>query len=108
MKRQACRLRLLLHLPALPKSVTDRAAATRLTKRRRSCTVHLPGGNRVYRRPDSKLLSRLCFRKGKLGEEELEMLFNARAEWDEFDRVFPLAEEFVKIIRGRDSMTIGL
>ncbi len=36
------------------------------------------------------------------------MLFNARAEWDEFDRAFPLAEEFVKIIRGQGSMSIGL
>jgi transposase len=32
----------------------------------------------------------------------------ARAEWDEFDRAYPLAEEFVKIVRGQGSMSIGL
>jgi hypothetical protein len=31
-----------------------------------------------------------------------------RSESDEFDRAFPLAEEFAKITRGRGSMTIGL
>lgn len=108
MKRQACRLRLSPHLPALPKPAANRVAASRSTNRRRFRTAHLPGGNRVCRRPDSKLLSRLCFRKGKLGEEELEMLFNARAEWDEFDQAFPLVEEFVKLIRGQGSMSIGL
>lgn len=53
-------------------------------------------------------VGRLCFRKGKLSEEELEMLFNARVEWDEFDRAFPLAEEFVKIVCRQRSMSIGL
>ena len=43
--------------------------------------------------------SALFFRKGQLSEKELEMLCNARAEWNEFDRAFPLAEEFVKTIR---------
>jgi len=108
MKRQACHLRLSPHLPALPKPAANRVAASRSTNRRRFRTAHLPGGNRVCRRPDSKLLSRLCFPKGKLGEEELEMLFNARAEWDEFDQAFPLVEEFVKLIRGQGSMSIGL
>jgi len=105
MKRQACRRRLLPHLPLLPKSVPNRSAAT---APKQAGNTHSPNNTRTQRRLDSKLLGRLCFRKGKPGEEELEMLFNARAEWDEFDRAFPLAEEFVKIIRGQGSMTIGL
>ncbi len=57
---------------------------------------------------DAKTLRTLCFRKRRLTEDELEMLCQARAEWEEFDRAFPLAEEFVKIIRGQGSMAIGL
>lgn len=101
MKRNACRLRLLLHLPVLPKiQAASRQRAARLPK----------SANRTQSppKPDAKTLRSLCFRKGKLPEDELEMLFNARTEWDEFDRAFPLAEEFVKIIRGQGSMAIGL
>ncbi len=50
----------------------------------------------------------MCFRRGKLNEEELEILLNACAKWDEFDQAFPLAKEFVKVIRGQSLMTIGL
>ena len=51
----------------------------------------------------------MCFcRQRQLSEEELEMLCNARSEWDEFDRAFPLVEEFVKIIRGQSSMKLSL
>jgi transposase len=46
--------------------------------------------------------------QGKLSEEELEILFNARAEWGEFNQAFPLVEELVKIIRRQRSMSIGL
>ncbi len=108
MKRQACRRRLLPHLPVLPKSGTssDRTTA-RPISRRRFGTTRQPG-NLDSRRLDAKLLRRVCFRRGKLTEEELEMLFNSRAEWNEFDRAFQLAEEFVKLIRGQSSMTVGL
>ena len=108
MKRQACRRRLLPHLPALPKPTIKRSATVIPNNRRGVGDTHLPGNKRIRHRLDSKLLSRICFRKGKLIEDELEMVFNARAEWDEFDRAYPLAEEFVKIIRGQGSMTIGL
>jgi transposase len=54
------------------------------------------------------MLRALCFRWRQLSEEELEMLSNARAEWDEFDRAFPLVQEFVKIIRGQSSMKLSL
>ena len=108
MKRQACRRRLSPHLPVLPKPARNRSATAHPNNRRCIGSTDSSGGNRTRRQLDSKLLGRLCFRKGKPGEEELEMLFNARAEWDEFDRAFPLAEEFVKIIRGQGSMTIGL
>jgi hypothetical protein len=57
---------------------------------------------------DAKTLRSLCFHKGTLSEDELEMLFNARAEWDESNQAFPLAEEFVKIVRRQGSMPIGL
>jgi transposase len=101
MKRNACRLRLLPHLPLLPKiqAASGQAAAT-----------HHKSAD--HRRSQSKLnaksLRSLCFGKGRLSEDELEMLCDARAEWDEFDGAFPLAEEFVKIIRGQSSMSIGL
>lgn len=36
------------------------------------------------------------------------MLCNARVEWNEFDRAFPLDEEFVKTIRKQGSISIGL
>jgi len=101
MKRNACRLRLLPHLPSFPKlrSVTRQALPM------------LPEStNRTQSPPklDAKTLRSLCFRKRRLSEGELEMLCRARAEWDEFDCAYPLAEEFVKIIRGQGSMSIGL
>ena len=57
---------------------------------------------------DSKTLRALCFRKKRLSEDELELLFNARAEWDDFDQAYQLAEEFVKIVRRQSPMPIGL
>jgi transposase len=57
---------------------------------------------------DVKMLRALCFRRRQLSEAELETVCNARAEWDDFDRAFPLAEEFVKIIRGQSSMKLSL
>lgn len=101
MKRNACRLRLLPHLPVLPKiQATSQQKVATLPK----------SANRTQSPPklDVKTLRSLCFRKKQFSEDELEMLSNARAEWDEFDRAFPLAEEFVKIIRGQSSMSIGL
>lgn len=101
MKRNACRLRLLPHLPVLPKiQVTPRQTAPVLPK----------SADRSQSRSkfDAKSLRSLCFRKGKLNEDELEMLYSARVEWDEFDCAYPLAEEFVKIVRGQGSMSIGL
>ena len=100
LKRNACRLRLLPHLPVLPKlQATSQQRAEILSK----------SVNRTRSSPklDAKTLRSLCFRKKQFSEDELEMLFNARAEWDEFDRAFPLAEEFVKIIRRQGSMSIG-
>ncbi len=109
MKRQACRRRLLPHLPALPKSASDDATATTGQGNRRTADAARSSVSRTIRRKlDAKVLSRLCFRKTKLSGDELEMLFNARAEWDEFDRAVPLAEEFLNIIRERSSMTVGL
>lgn len=108
MKRQACRRRLSPHLPLLPKLARNRSATPHPSNCRSVGRAHSPNNTRTQRRCDAKLLGRLCFRQGKLSEEELEMLFNARAEWTEFDRAFPLAEEFVKIIRGQGSMSIGL
>ncbi len=64
--------------------------------------------NQLPPKLDAKILRALCFLKRRLSENELEMLFNARAEWNELDQAFPLAEEFVKIIRGQSSMPIGL
>lgn len=99
MKREACRRRLLPHLPAIPKAQILAQEVTR---------------NRVARsKPpqlglDVKTLRALCFRKRQLSEEELEMLCDARAEWDEFDRAYPIAEEFVRIIRGQSSMKLSL
>lgn len=101
MKRNACRLRLLPHLPPLPKlrSICQQ-------------TMPVPSESANRRRLPPKLDARtlrvLCFRKGQLSKDELEMLCDARAEWDEFDHIFPLAEEFVKIVRGQGSMSIGL
>ena len=108
MKKRACRLRLLPHLPPAPEPPMNPSATARPNNRRCVGNTHSPNNNRTRRRLDSKLLGRLCFCKGKLGAEELEMLFNARTEWAEFDRAFPLAEEFVKIIRGQSSMAVGL
>ena len=101
MKRNACRLRLLPHLPSLPKlrSVTRQAMSI------------LPESPNYIQSPlnlDAKTLRFLCFRKRRLSEDELERLCQGRAEWDEFDRAYPLAEEFVKIVRGQGSMSIGL
>ncbi|MCA1625612.1 MAG: transposase [Acidobacteria bacterium] len=101
MKRNACRLRLLPHLPLLPKiQAVSRQAAPVLPKN--------ADRRRARRKLDAKSLRSLCFRKGRLSEEELEKLCQACAEWDEFDRAYPLAEELVKIIRGHGSMSIGL
>lgn len=105
MKRQACRQRLLPHLPVLPKPARNRSATA---APKQVGNTHSPGNTQTRRRLDSKLLSRLFFRKGKLSQDELEMLFDARAEWGEFDRAFPLVEEFVKIVRGQSPMSIGL
>jgi hypothetical protein len=77
MKRQACRRRLLPHLPALPKPARNRSATVMSNNRRCVGDTHLPGSRRTRRHLDSRLLSRICFRKGKLSQEELEMLFNA-------------------------------
>jgi hypothetical protein len=108
MKRQACLRRLSSHLPVLPKPATNRSPPVIPNNRRCVGNTHSPDNSRTRRRFDSKLLSRLCFRQGKLSEDELEIVCNARAEWDEFDRAFPLAEEFVKIIRGQSSMSVAL
>ncbi len=100
MKRNACRLRLLPHLPPPPK--------LRSTTRQAMSVPESTDRNQLSPKLDAKTLRALCFRKRRLSENELEMLFNARAEWNEFDQAFPLAEEFVKIIRGQSSMTIDL
>jgi hypothetical protein len=103
MKREACRRRLLPHLPALPKNQAPPvqevmpALSKRVARRK-------PPQSKL----DVKMVRALCFRRRQLSEEELEMLCNARAEWDEFDRVYPLAEEFVRIIRGQSSMKLSL
>ncbi len=47
------------------------------------------------------MLGRICFDKGKLSEDELKMLIDTRAEWDELDQTFPLIKEFMKILRGQ-------
>jgi len=105
LKMEACRRRLLPHLPLVskPEMVGQRirlsSAAGRLARSKEPSPRF---------KLNVKTLRGLCFRKGKLAEEELEMLCDARAEWDEFDRAYPLAEEFVKIIRRQSSMPIGL
>jgi len=101
MKRNACRLRLLPHLPSFPKLRSIRQRAMPIP----AASVDR---NRLPPKLDSKTLRALCFRKKRLSEDELEMLFYARAEWDEFDQAYQLAEEFVKIVRRQSSMTIGL
>lgn len=101
MKRNACRLRLLPHLLLLPK----------IQSSSRKAVPMLPKSSNRTQSPaklDIKSLRSLCFRKERLSENELETLCQARVEWDEFDRAYPLAEEFVKIIRGQSSMSIGL
>jgi transposase len=103
MKRNACRERLLPHLPALPK-VED-------NQQRKSLPApdsDLIENKRLRLKLDPRILSGLCFRKSKLPEDELRMLCDARAQWEEFDRAYPLAEEFVKIIRGQSSMKLSL
>ncbi len=101
MKRNACRLRLLPHLPELPKTqTTSRQTVAMLPKS--------PNRAQSLKKFDVRTLRSLCFRKGQLSEDELETLCDACAEWDEFDRAYPLAEEFVKIVRGQSSMSIGL
>jgi transposase len=57
---------------------------------------------------DLKTLSALCVRKRRLSGEELEMLCNARAEWNDFDRAFPPVKKFVKIIRVQSLMKLSL
>ena len=101
MKRNACRLRLLPHSPPLPKLRSIR---------QQTMPVPSESANRRRLPPkfDARTLRALCFRKGQLSKDKLEMLCDARAKWDEFDRTFPLAEEFVKIVRGQGSMSIGL
>jgi len=101
MQRNACRLRLLPHLPLLPKLRSIR---------QQTMPVPSESANRRRLLPklDARTLRALCFRKGQLSKDELEMLCDARAEWDEFDRSFSLAEEFVKIVRGQGSMSIAL
>lgn len=105
LKMETCRRRLLPHLPAVSKPKTIRQGIGL------SSPAGRPTRNK-YLSPrfkfDVKTLRGLCFRKGNLAEEELGMLCDARAEWDEFDRAYPLAEEFVKIIRRQSSMPIGL
>ena len=101
MKRNACRLRLLPHLPEIPKiQAASRQIMTMLPKS--------PNRAQSHKKFDAKTLCSLCFRQGRFSEDELETLCLARAEWDEFDRAYPLAEEFVKIVRGQGSMSIGL
>lgn len=102
MKREACRRRLLPHLPILPKIQSSARKITPVLSKRvaRSKPPQL--------KLDVKTLRALCFRKRQLSEEELKMLCDARAEWHEFDRAFPLVEEFVKIIRGQSSMKLSL
>lgn len=102
MKANACRQRLLPHLPIFPKPMTT-------DRQIKSSPASKPIGNKTKPvKVDLKKLSRLCFRKAKLSAGELEMLCDARAEWDEFDRAYPLAEEFVKIIRGQGAVSIDL
>jgi hypothetical protein len=74
MKRQGCRRRLLPHLPAIRKPAINRSTTV---APKQAGNTHSSGNNRTRRRLDSRLLGRLCFRK-----IELEMLFNARADWD--------------------------
>ena len=101
MKRNACRLRLLPHLPDPPKIQAALWQPPAILPESADRPQSLSKLN-------AKTLRSLCFRKGKLGEDELEMLFNARAQWDEFDQAFPLAEEFVKITRRQGRITISL
>ncbi len=105
LKTEACRRRLLPHLPVVSKPETVRQEI-RLSSAARRPTRNKELSPRF--KLDVKTLRGLFFRKGKLAEEELGMLCDARAEWDEFDRAYPLAEEFVKIIRRQSSMPIGL
>ena len=79
MKKQACRRRLLPHLPLLPKPALNRSATTSPNNHRSGGGTDSSGSSRTRRRLDLKLLGRLCFRKGKLGEGELVMLFDARS-----------------------------
>jgi transposase len=101
MKRNACRLRLLPHLPV-------RSKIPAVSRRKPAMVSKSANRTQSPLKLDAKTLRSLCFRQEKLSEDELEMLFNARAEWDEFEQVFPFAEEFVKIVRGQGSMSIRL
>lgn len=99
MKREACRRRLLPHLPALPKIQTPAQKTT---------TMQSADGKSPHMKFNVRELRALCFRRQQLSEAELETVCKARAGWDEFDRAFPLVEEFVKIIRGQSSMKLSL
>lgn len=101
MKREACRRRLLHHLPALPKAQIPAQEETPVPSKR---VAH---SKPPQFKLDVKILRARCFRQ-RHSEEELEIWCNARAEWDEVDRAFPLVEAFVKIIRGQSSMKLSL
>lgn len=104
MKREACRQRLLPHLLVVRKQdVSENFSKQSAVAVSRSFSRKPRSG-----KFDPRTLSRLCFRKSRLSEDELKTLCDARAEWDEFDRAYPLAEEFVRIIRGQSSMKLSL
>jgi transposase len=96
MKLNACRNRLLPHLPTFPKP----GEANR--------KINSPPKRKKPFKADAGAISRFCFQKRKLSDEEINLLCDARAEWDEFDRAYPLVEEFVRIVRRQGSIDIGL
>jgi transposase len=96
MKLNACRNRLLTHLPSFLKPGDAGRKITSSPERKKPFKF------------DARAVSRFCFQKRKLSDEELNLLCDARAEWDEFDRACPLAEEFVRIVRRQGSIDIGL
>lgn len=100
MKLNACRERLLPHLPVIPK--------LRVADPKISSPPVADSNRKNPFKPDPKIISRFCFLKRKLSDEELNLLYDARAEWDEFDRAYPLVKEFMKIIRGQGSIGIRL
>lgn len=105
-KRHHLLVRLLPHLPLKAKAkITSQQNAC---LNRRAFTHGSSDQSSIPIKLDSRTLVRLCFRKAELKKEERDLIIDARACWEEFDRAYPLIEEFIKIIRGQSKWKLSL